>query len=501
MNLAAVLQRRIERGFDPVAIFRELCDIPAVSFTEYLMFRYLVAEFRRLRTELPAGAAERFSIDFSPMGQLRVRWQGQPDDRRKTILVAHVDREGFLVTGVDRAAARAYCWHTAGASLEPHEIGRRVALACDDMEIRGTILSSAEKSERPSCDKPFDHVVEVRIDEAGPPTGRQIERNDYFRGTGHYDLPLWQHQDGVIATPSVDDAAGVSVLVALMTAVARRQWRVNVECLFTTCEESGFCGAVDEILGGTAFQQDADEAICIVVDSSSHLGLIEDAGLWNPEPAVEPDMSRAVEIPLQIPVIRTGDVRCGYDHDVVRMLRAAAGNLAAAAEQRDWIPPRSRPSQADELRNVFDPAGRAGAAGVAPRTGRKRALVGRMVGGWCEATPLMLANQIRRRKGLDPLKLRVGSVAIPVGGFRNSFNNDLQPEKCHEEALRSTCQILGEAIRLCHRWSFDETGSHTSLPANADEIVDELLDWHERFKGISAVTRQHFTQSVESGVM
>lgn len=247
----------------------------------------------------------------------------------------------------------------------------------------------------------------------------------------------------MIAASSVDNTAGVSVLFTLMTAIARGNWPVNVDCLFTTCEEAGFCGVVAELLDGSSFDApNGEEIVCIVVDSSSHLRF------WNQRPehagmSKVPSDAETIAIKLHEPVIRTGD-------------------------------------------------------------GLKRVLVGRMVGGWCKATPLVVGNALRRRKGgRPPLNLRVGSIAIPIGGYRNSFKGELQAEKCHESALRGACQLLGEAIRLCHRWPF---GFHVPPPDVTDDMaktVDLLLTWQDVFGGLSSVTNDWIrtqTQDIAAAV-
>ncbi len=488
VNLPAALQRRLEGGLDPTVIFRELAEIPSVSFSEYLMYRHLSAQFTQLRDDTPAGDKEKLSVKYSPTGQLQVAWHNRPGDQRKTILVAHVDHEGFLVREFDRPAGRALCWYTAAETPEAHVVGRRVKLRCDDAEIAGAIASVRANTGTFDSEHPFDHDVEIRIDTVVPAKAPHIVSNDYFVGLGHYDLPACVERDGVIAARSVDDTAGVSVLVAVMAAAVRHRWNVNLECLFTTCEEAGFYGVVGEILRGDAFDQGAGEVVCIVVDSSSHLAFMKNQELWGAMPAEESAKSGPRdEISLEEPVIRTGDAASRFDRDVARLLRAAAANLEGAVD-RDWIPSRSTLGLSDSLRKPLEPR-------LRPRStlrgkNRRRALIGRMVGGWCEATPLVLANALRRRTGRAlSLKLRVGSMAIPIGCYRNSFKNELQPEKCHEDALRGACQIVGEAVRLCHRWSFDDTDEHEGLPHNTEHLLDLLLEWQARFDGLSSVIR------------
>ena len=79
-------------------------------------------------------------------------------------------------------------------------------------------------------------------------------------------------------------------------------------------------------------------------------------------------------------------------------------------------------------------------------------------------------------------------MAIPIAAYRNSFENRLEPEKCHENALRGTAEVLGEALRLCHRWPFGLCAQPTAADQpGASDRIQTLLSWHDRFKLLSSV--------------
>jgi len=200
------------------------------------------------------------------------------------------------------------------------------------------------------------------------------------------------------------------------------------------------------------------------------------------------DPDETVEVPLHHTIIRTGDLYSIYDQEVSRMLSVAAKNLKGGTGISTRLASSTAsPSLAGNLRKTFEVSGLEG-AGVAGA--RNDFLVGRLRGGWCEATPLRLANVIRRGRDLPAMRIRVGSVAIPIAHYRNSFRKELQPEKCHEKSLRGACQLLGEAVRLCHRWPFrlPAEEANNEIPEDG-KIVDELLEWQEVFQGLSSVTR------------
>ena len=238
--------------------------------------------------------------------------------------------------------------------------------------------------------------------------------------------------------------------MSVLMAVVRNSSRVNVDFLFTSCEEAGFCGVVSELLEGSVLGHDQkEEVVCIVVDSSSRDKFIEGARLWE-----GPD-GQPVEIPLQNPVVRSGDVHTVFDLEVTKLLCTAASNLQRSSGNLDrmsWAKGK-RVSLSEDCRKPLR-TGDHSKTDCMP-IDSTAVLVGRMVGGWCEATPLRLEAAIRQRYGKPPLGLRTGSLAIPIAHYRNSFENRLQPEKCHENALRGAVQVLGEALRLCHRWPLE----------------------------------------------
>jgi putative aminopeptidase FrvX len=395
-----ISSQSVNGRYDSISTFEALAAVPSVSFAEYLIFERLAAEFHALQTGLPETAPDQLSIDYSPAGQLRVRWRGIPKDRRRTVLVAHVDREGFLVRRVDWERGLAICWHTAGDG--PHEqSGSPVTLSVDGKEIVGTLDAIIEHE--PTPDEPFDHVAEVQVVSVRDGSARRVPENDYFVGIGRYDLPSWDVTDGVITATSVDNTAGVSVLVTLMSALVRQRWPVNVDCLFTTCEESGFCGIVNEIVEGTTFDDaDPNELVCIVVDSSSNVNFVTDADLWAPSFVAGRTNAPHVETSLRCPVVRTGDASGAFDRQVSRLLYTAAANLEGAVERRDWIQLRSGGGVSAALRGTFERP-----HSDAPR----RWPVGRMVGGWCEATPLVFANALRCQRPEEGCRPRSGESA------------------------------------------------------------------------------------------
>jgi len=493
-RLTAKLHRQIQDGIDPVVVFRELLSTPSVSFSEYLLYDYLVSMITDFRKKLPVAQRQKMGVDFTPAGQLIVRWRGRPDDPRKSVLISHVDTEGFLVREVDRSTDTALCWHTSGEAPEDDKVGSPVKLVLPYGALRGNIKKISKPSRPLTRDNPFDHEIVVRIEDRDSSRITKFERNPYFIGVGNYEIPVWSNRDGVISATHVDNTAGVSVLITLLMTAIKKHWPVNIDFLFTTCEEPGFCGIVSEILDGSVLNSAKDgEVVCIVVDSSSHVKFTKDEQLWNQDYQREPRSSIQTEVPLQDVVIRTGDGMFLFDPEVTKLLCSAALNVQCSATDRVLWAGRKRSSVSDEYRNAL----RSEQRGYIIRSSVP---VGRLIGGWCEASPLRLEHAIRERIGAPPLNLRVGSLAIPIAHYRNSFNNKLQPEKCHQDSLRGACEILGEATRLVHRWPFGlrNNPADKQLPG-ADKAVDTLMAWHDVFSALTLVTTEWGRKKVQGG--
>jgi hypothetical protein len=343
----------------------------------------------------------------------------------------------------------------------------------------------------PENEAPFKHEIVVRIDQQNRASSTKFFKNPFFEGFGHYDIPPYTFKDGMISATHVDNIAGVSVLVSILTVLVRNSWRANVDFLFTTCEEAGFCGVVAEIVSGKQLvSEPGGEVICIVVDSSAHTAFVRDEQLVGVG-----EISDKEEIALQHPVIRTGDKVSLFNPEVSHLLAAAAKNLQAASNRHEriqWTGKR-RLSVSERLREtVRANATDKKAIGIA----KPSVAVGRMCGGWCEATPLILESEIREAcGGLPSLHLRVGAVAIPIANYRNYFKKALNPEKCHESALRGVRDLVGEAVRMCHRWPFELVSRMPHNVHGREARVERLLAKQNDYAGLLSVTKEWISQN------
>jgi hypothetical protein len=204
------------------------------------------------------------------------------------------------------------------------------------------------------------------------------------------------------------------------------------------------------------------------------------------------------EILLRSPVVRTGDAYGVFDPEVGKLLYSAAASVHAAAGRNDRIcwSGKRQPGVAEKRRGSLKKDG-GEQAGPPSKTSFA---VGAMRGGWCEATPLSLQSSIRRKARLEPLRLRCGSIAIPISDYRNGFRKERYPEKCHEDALRGACDLLGEAVHLCHRWPFGLRADGAARSVWKEQaILDKLMLYQKLYGELSSVTNQWAEQAKARG--
>lgn len=237
MKLPPELERMAKAGPDPLLVFEGLAGLPSITFNEYLAYEFLLSRFRGIKSELPQRRQRKLKIGFSEGSQLWVRWRGQPDDPRSMVLVSHVDREGFLVVDLQVKKRKAIAWHVTGEELEKERYGLPVLVHRGRRTYRGTIVGKVAGEHNG-----LRNLVELRLDDKGHPARVPLRQNDQFVGVAEFriDPAFAVSSEGVISANSVDNAAGVGVVSAVMEGVARWDWPVNLDVLFTTCEEAGF---------------------------------------------------------------------------------------------------------------------------------------------------------------------------------------------------------------------------------------------------------------------
>ncbi len=484
MDLLTKLRRLALGRCDPVSVLQDLSTLPSITFVEYLSYGYLVDEFSRLRDYLNGPEKKKLSIEFSAAGQLWVKWRGLEEDSRRMVLISHADREGFLITNLDQAGKTATCWHTSARAPRKEVIGNNVRLICPDCTMTGTITGIREL-EKGSSDAPYNHAIDIgSLSAATSSKSSIVPHNPYFKGVGYYDIKQFQIDgEGLIDAVSIDNAAGLAILVSLMCSVVQNRWKVNLDCLFTTCEEAGFCGIVNEILDGEHLN--GHETVCVVVDASSRQKYVPESDSDGATQGVDGDKTR--EVGLDEAVVRTADAFSDFDAEVSQLLAVAAQNLGAHRSRTKEEGSRRKIGISEQDRRLLEED----RYPFNPESNCWRPAVGKMIGGWCEATPILVGHQLREVLGAKGkwTRPRVGALAVPIANFRNSFRQQLMPEKCHAKALVRATQILGEAARLCHRWPFDAFDGAKAGRCRDERVIQWLVDWQRDFKSLSTVTQ------------
>jgi hypothetical protein len=491
---------------DPVGLLRKLSRIPSVTFNEYLVYRYLMNLWSDVAERMPSQKRKDLKFGFTPAGQLRVRWTGNPASKRRVILIAHVDKEGFLIDECASDMKSCAGWHSAIEPLSAEDKGKEVRLILRGGEYVGKIREVPEKNDTNGRRRiTFDCVQngEEHILGKVDPERMSLEPIEgYLLGIGEYRLPNFGvAEDGVISSPCVDNHAGVAVASTVLEAVCLGAWRVNIDILYTTCEEAGYCGIVEYILDSPD-EIENRELVWIVVDCSNrHTCWFEDVpdALRRPAPSGrngiaysrEVDEGRNKETDLRTVLIRTGDQRSVFSRSVGHMLHVASLNALRKIALYHRDPSMCKVPEEFLLCNFIIPE-------VAENP-REEAFVScaRMVGGVCEGTPLVLAPEVIRRAptyrkggGMTknvPVPL-VGSIGIPLSNFRNTFQGKVAPEQCHFVAILMACTILGEAAKVHARYSYTNSDVLPALCQSRD--ADNLFNWLAKNNKYLEVTKR-----------
>src|SRR5262245_51697479 len=93
---------------NPVKLFDDLSQVVAVTFYEYFMYSHLVDFWLKTKDSLSRETRDNLSLVFTESGQLLVSWEGNRQTRRRLVLVAHVDQEGFLISHFARGDAECH---------------------------------------------------------------------------------------------------------------------------------------------------------------------------------------------------------------------------------------------------------------------------------------------------------------------------------------------------------------------------------------------------------
>ncbi|MFL6263623.1 MAG: hypothetical protein ACJ76Y_28340 [Thermoanaerobaculia bacterium] len=452
-------------GPNPVSLFASLSHIVSVTFNEYFMYGPLVKFWAETKGSLPKERKDKLSINITNSGQLLVRWQGNRQTSRRLILVAHVDQEGFLLQRFSPHDKECQAIPSNDeTTFENEKIGERVTIIARHGEYEGKI----KHIDRETTPARITFSVDTRVGPERP----DFRECDKFSAIAVYRLPGFNiDDDGIIEAPCVDNRAGVSVVTSVLEGLCAADWEVNVDVLYTTCEEAGFCGTVRHILAHPELIAN-DDLTWIVVDSSNKNKCLVENLPHDLRHPFDLGRMREEEVVIDLPcaVIRTGDKHHCFSRQVAQMLHAASLNASRKIGLATLYPGQCKLQEEftfcnpDAMKFI-----RQDAASVAGA---------RMIGGWCDASPIFLSPKII--ESADSLSLagspRIGSLAIPLSNHRNTFEGRVLPERCHAAALVMSMVILAEAAKVDWRFPYLDRKGRKNLDDYPDLCESEARD-------------------------
>lgn len=445
-----------------VEFFRGLSKVPSVSFFEYLAYEFIIGHFSRLCKKLDAETVGKLQLGFTSANQLCVRWTGSPKESRRLVVVAHVDKEGFFINKFSGDRSSCTGKHVRGDPIEEDRLGQSVRVITRDCTYRGRLVS----------EDPSDLTIKLSIGEELGPGLPSLRHAVGIEAVAEYDLPEFSlDKSGLISSPCVDNSAGVSVLVNLVEGCAVGLWPVNVDAVFTTCEEPGFCGISRQILSGGPLLETSDSS-WLVVDSSNR----SRCHIFRMPQALRSDLELAdaeldpTGVDLRVTVNRVGDRFVCYSRSMAGLIHMASLN----AQRKSYLNFRY-PNECDlQDEFVFTQAQREWYSEDSVEI-----LSARMIGGWCEAGPLRLSAFLRRAMGVaEVVPPRVGAIGIPIGNYRNTFEGRIAREKCHVASLLRACSLIAEIAKLHQRYDFGQTVESSPKSEEQPEArTGDLVAW------------------------
>lgn len=441
----------------PVRIFEAITPIASITNAEHRLMSWLISTYwKQIVAECPE--PERLHIAFIAESELAVHWTGAPTSARRTVMICHTDREGYVLGGATRTEDASLV--VEGMAVVQEEIynNRRhapLSIVCDSDEGYVSCPGRLEDINVLLNGEYKEGAVIVRISVADVRPSIVIEALNKPQGavTARHTFQAFSDRagcrlgnNGEILSWSVDNAAGVAACTAVLTKIITERAAVNVSVIYTTGEERGMIGVLRVIASDhlPVFNR-GTENLWIVVDSSSCpdariVGLDE----WRRARLLKNMQirSRHVVSPNGFgtasahssAVIRLEDKLSIFDLSSARMLYQAAMNV------RGGLPGKRHAGKRHDEYHMIE-------AGV---TACDIGQVGVFLGGVCEASMLAHMNDLRLSVAKEErLGDRVGSIAIPILNYRNMVpdRSVLLPEEGHIGALNSCAIILEQA---CH---------------------------------------------------
>ena len=234
-------------------IFLKLADVGAPSGYEEPMMRHMLSELGPLVDE----------VHVTPRGNIVGVQRGTDEDAPSVALEAHMDQVGLVVANIDdRGFLR---FRRLGGMLTRALLGQHFKVLSEKGPLKGVIGVKPGHVTTPEEAKTVPDIENMYID-VGAKSKEEVEAMGIRIGTPMVpDAPPTMLGNGLLASPGVDDKAGLTTLIAVAQELKDKPIPSTVYYLATVEEENGLRGAYSVL-----YDLDVDMAVAIDTTSAGY---------------------------------------------------------------------------------------------------------------------------------------------------------------------------------------------------------------------------------------
>lgn len=242
---------------ETLELLRTLTAAPGVSGTEDATADAIEAIMRKYTDDIRRDALGNLICEINPGKEKRI------------MLVAHMDKIGLSVTGIDKETGFLRVAKCGGTDLRTLAASRVKVYGKETLD--GVVISVPPHLADKSSDNKATPVDKTAVD-CGLPY-EEIAAKVSVGDRIEIRLPYMPLLGSRVSSPYIDDTAGCAAIIETVDALQGREFPYTVCAVFSTREEVGKQGAKTAVFG-----VDPDEAIAVDVGFALQKGVAEDEG-------------------------------------------------------------------------------------------------------------------------------------------------------------------------------------------------------------------------------
>ncbi|TRO47296.1 hypothetical protein E2P65_04555, partial [Candidatus Bathyarchaeota archaeon] len=234
-------------------IFLRLAEVDSPSGYEEPMMRHMLSELSPLCDE----------VHVTPRGNVVGVQRGTDEDAPTVAIEAHMDQVGFIVANInDRGFIR---FRRIGGALERTLMGQHLRAVTEKGPVTGVVGLKPGHITTPEEARSVPPLNEMYID-LGAKSREEVKSMGIEIGTPMvWAAPPVELANGLIASPGVDDKAGLTSIIAVADRLKGVQIPSTVYYLAVVEEENGLRGAYSVL-----YDLDVDMAVAIDTTSAGY---------------------------------------------------------------------------------------------------------------------------------------------------------------------------------------------------------------------------------------